>query len=66
MVPALNDYFKRMKHIITVCFSEKQLEIDLLILNFIVNGMRPLSIVEDKDFLKLCHGNKIIRKKKKI
>ena len=36
--------------------SEKQKEVDDLIINMVVNGSRPLSIVEDDDFRKLCHG----------
>lgn len=61
MVSTLQEFFKKLKVAKVVDLPDKQHEIDNLILNFVVNGMRPLSIVEDKDFIKLCQGtNKII------
>ena len=61
MAPELKEYFKKMKNKVKISYSEKQNEIDMLTLNFVVNGMRPLSIVEDKDFLQLCYGKNITR-----
>lgn len=38
------------------CSENRQTKFDDLVMKFVVNGMRPLSVVEDPDFVNLFEG----------